>query len=73
MSEVMRCERTGKVCYPSIRFANGIMHSLKKRKVKGMDMPKRAYRCEFCGYWHLTHYSAKCTRRFSRTNLKNRW
>jgi uncharacterized Zn finger protein len=73
MSEVMRCERTGKVCYPSEGFANGVIRRLKKRRVKSKNVPKRAYRCEHCGYWHLTHFTAKCTRRFSRTNFKNRW
>jgi hypothetical protein len=46
-----------KTSYPSEREANEVINSFRKRRVRvhyGAKLPKRAYRCEKCGKWHLT-------------------
>lgn len=50
------CWKTGKVCY-SYREAHFQLNSWKRRRGKGRrkHIPKRAYRCEWCGLYHLTH------------------
>lgn len=50
------CKETGKVCY-TIREAKQTIslfkcHWIKKNK----KIPVRYYKCEYCGFYHLTHY-----------------
>lgn len=57
-----KCEHTGKVCYASERdrdAANALRFFKKSRGKHGKPrktIPKRSYRCEFCGRYHLTHH-----------------
>lgn len=44
----LRCEATGKRCYRSERQA-------KRARTRHIHDRLRAYRCAFCGRWHLTH------------------
>lgn len=64
MDEVVReyCEVTHKICY-SQKEANNIIASVKhwKRCRKPKQIPKRAYRCKYCGCYHLTHFSGEHT------------
>lgn len=48
------CTATGKIRYPSPGAAhNAALHH--GGKFHRQRKPKRAYRCEACGQWHLTH------------------
>lgn len=55
-----KCEHTGKVCYGSERDAANVIRFFRKNggrhgKIR-KDIPKRFYKCKFCGQYHLTHY-----------------
>ena len=54
------CPTTGKTCY-SRRTAGDTLHWFKSHRVykKSKNRPMRAYICEFCGCYHLTHYKFK--------------
>ncbi|MBO7715755.1 MAG: hypothetical protein J6S85_19490 [Methanobrevibacter sp.] len=62
-SEREYCPTTGKVCYTSSREAHETITRLKKsrRTKKGKYIPKRVFKCQFCGYFHLTHYNSNQT------------
>lgn len=55
-----RCSRTGKVCYTE-RDAGEMLNRtrdkryIKRKHLNSKNAPRRKYRCEFCGWWHLTH------------------
>lgn len=57
------CPVTYKVCYNTAREAQGTITKLKKSRhtKKGKSIPKRVFKCEFCGYFHLTHYYKQTT------------
>jgi len=44
-----------KVCYTESE-AHGVINSIKRRQhfVHSKHIPKRCYRCDDCGYYHLT-------------------
>lgn len=46
------CNWTNKRCY-SQKDVNGVLRSAK-RHPRTSNIPKRAYHCNYCGYWHLT-------------------
>ena len=54
VAQNLRCPKTKKAAYvdepTALRYSNIIM------KQGGYDgkMPRRAYRCKDCGWWHLT-------------------
>ena len=55
------CPQTGKRCFTQ-REAGDCLRGLKEnkfRRKKHSTLPKRYYRCQFCGMYHLTHYSQK--------------
>ena len=58
MMEIEYCSETGKKCY-SQKVANDIIRKVKKARNshRPKSIPKRSYKCQFCGYYHLTHYS----------------
>jgi hypothetical protein len=62
MSERKYCEETNKKCY-SQKEASDVIRKAKKARNshRPKTIPKRSYKCEFCGYFHLTHYSNKQT------------
>lgn len=54
-----------KICYNSLRDANEVLNSIKKHRYidgnrrnkligKKDKRPIRAYKCDICGYFHLT-------------------
>lgn len=43
-----------KVGYPSKALATHALYHSQSVKKSGQDAPVRVYRCEECGYWHLT-------------------
>lgn len=54
------CDKTGKRKYRTSVDAQLIMARIgvinkRKRKQRFSEEPIRAYRCEFCGQYHLTH------------------
>lgn len=51
------CNTTGKVCY-SQKEAGIILNDFKRfrNRNKRKSIPQRYYKCQFCGYWHLTHF-----------------
>lgn len=60
--EIIRCKQTGKICYTAELATQRINSASKKhnRRTRGVQSrkitPKRKYKCEFCGYFHLTHF-----------------
>jgi len=48
----------GKMCL-SYREAHERMNTTRKRQhfVHSKTIPKRAYKCDVCGYYHLTHHA----------------
>ena len=59
------CERTGKVCY-SVKEASQVVTKVRKTNYSGRykkhstgKIPKRIYRCKFCGCFHTTSYKTK--------------
>ena len=53
-----RCR--GKACYPTLKDAQTMMNtrlgsSRKRGQRHGRPERLRAYRCDFCRSWHLTH------------------
>lgn len=51
-TNMMRCRRTKKVCYPTKKDAQSILNlTISKR---GGDGAKRLYYCDFCNSYHLT-------------------
>ena len=46
----IRCE---KVMYRSVRAAGEALHNIQKRSFAN-KIPRRCYRCNVCGFWHLT-------------------
>ena len=61
MSDVIeKCPCTGKVCYASERDASGALNFFRTARGRHgklrKKIPKRVYRCEFCGNYHLTHH-----------------
>lgn len=57
------CPVTYKVCYLSVREANECVNKLKhsRHTKKGKVIPKRVFKCQFCGAFHLTHYKSSKT------------
>lgn len=55
VGNVQLCNHSGKRCY-SESTANIVLSQFKRHtgKTPKGSIPKRKYRCEFCGYWHLT-------------------
>ena len=51
------CPVTGKVSY-SQKEAGCVINDVKKFKNhnRGKNITQRCYKCQFCGYWHLTHF-----------------
>lgn len=50
------CSISGKICY-SKREAGCIINDIKRFKnARTKNVPKRFYKCKFCGNWHLTHF-----------------
>lgn len=63
MTEMLRCQDTGKVCF-SERDAHAKIAWFRKMNGRynhhfGKSLPTRCYRCGFCGYWHLTKQSKR--------------
>lgn len=50
----------GKLCITTETEANSRLNGTRKRQhfVHSKMIPKRAYRCETCGFFHLTHLPA---------------
>lgn len=44
------CDRTEKQVYVTLQRA--LQHAARVARQRGQEY--RVYRCEFCGYWHLT-------------------
>lgn len=62
MEELERCKVTGKLCYTS-ELARKVVNKASKnhhRRTRGVrnnkNIPKRIYKCQYCGYFHLTHF-----------------
>jgi len=57
-----RCS-CGKLCYTE-REAGGIVNRLRTRhrRCGQDDIPRRAYKCDVCGMYHLTKKKANCER-----------
>lgn len=53
-----RCQQTGKTCF-SKKEANETIAYFKTNHFKwshrGKNIPQRAYYCNYCGTYHLTH------------------
>ena len=55
----MECD---KIAFSSFREAQEVINTAHKHKYskgkrinkKKAKIPQRSYKCEFCGYWHLT-------------------
>jgi hypothetical protein len=46
-----------KISYASEREANAVINSFYRRRKRvhyGAKLPKRSYKCDKCGMWHLT-------------------
>ncbi|MBR6081219.1 MAG: hypothetical protein IKP60_13840 [Treponema sp.] len=56
--EKERCAQTGKICYTRAE-CGCLINDARNHAAFRKQMPKRAYRCQFCGTWHLTHYKIK--------------
>ena len=49
------CEKTGKRCYSKQHAQSTVNAATKKHwKTKAPVVPRRAYFCYECGWWHLT-------------------
>ena len=47
-----RCD--GKICFGSSRAARSAIRKAKRNLKSRSQVPCRAYRCDICGFWHLT-------------------
>lgn len=60
MTRTRRC-KTGKTQFPGLDLAKLALRAIrateakKPEELRNTNMPTRAYRCEHCGRWHLTH------------------
>lgn len=56
------CSTTNKVCY-SQKEASEVITQIKNSRnhARKRSIPKRAYFCKFCHFWHLTHFNNKRT------------
>ena len=60
-----RCWKTDKVCYTrqsSLHVINKVRKTRHKTPYKKMStgkIPKRVYKCKFCGWFHTTSYLFK--------------
>lgn len=52
------CNFCGKECL-SQREASTLLNSFKKHQQGHKHIPKRAYYCDKCGWYHLTHQVCK--------------
>ena len=59
-NEKQFCPETGKVMF-SKRAAQESLHWFRGHRCyrKSKNRPMRAYKCEFCGAYHLTHQKFK--------------
>ena len=57
------CYQSGKRCYETQSEAEQIIKYFRNNHYtwvrRKKTIPTRAYRCQFCGEWHLTHYKGK--------------
>ena len=70
--EKLRCPTTFKVCYPTAKSAMETIRKIKNyhRGGRNKSIPKRYFKCQFCGYFHLTHLASKQTCKSSLKHIK---
>jgi len=54
----LRCAVTGKRCFKSEGAAGKVIAQIRKGPRRPGGTPCRAYKCEFCGHYHLTSREA---------------
>ena len=68
------CKVTGKVSYSRVeagQIVNGCRkHNTASHIYRGSSIPKRIYKCEYCGRYHTTHYKYEREKGFHKEPLK---
>ena len=52
--ESLRCPVTRKAAFPDKESAERKVMIILKREGYETRVPRRSYRCQHCGWWHLT-------------------